>query len=183
MLGNGPPRPTYLPHKGLPAKTGDEAFLAGLMHEIGRFILIDNFPGEFKAACDKARQTASPLAACLREVFQASSSQVGAYILELWGLPDPVIAAVAALDNPQNDPANGFTICAALFIADHIASAKFPPDSFPVEELKPEYLKSVGCVDQFPAWEQSSPRRRAQRQELDTMMPRTDLSGPMPVDP
>jgi len=140
--------------KGLPAKTGDEAFLAGLMHEIGRFILIDNFPGEFKAACDKARQTASPLAACLREVFQASSSQVGAYILELWGLPDPVIAAVAGLDHPQNDPANGFTISVALFIADHIASAKFPPDSFPVEELKPDYLKSVGCVDQFPAWEQ-----------------------------
>ena len=139
---------------GLRAKTGDEAFLAGLMHEIGRFILMDNFPGEFTAACDSARQTRSPLVASLRGAFQASPSQVSAYLLALWGLPESVVGAIEALDNPVADPANGFTLRAALYIADHLASAKFPPDSFPVEEWKADYLKSTGSEDQIQAWEE-----------------------------
>jgi HD-like signal output (HDOD) protein len=127
--------------------------LSHTLHEIGRFILVDNFPDPFKAACDRARQTRSPLTAGLREAFEASPSQVGAYVLELWGLPELVIGAVAALDNPEKDQVNGFTISSALYVADHIASGKFPADSFPVEGWKPAYLKSIGCEDQIPAWE------------------------------
>jgi len=138
---------------GLRAKRGEEAFLAGLMHEIGRFILIDNFPEPFKTACDRARQTRSSLAVCLREVFQASPAQAGAYILELWGLPAPVIGAIGSLDNPEADGANPFSIKSALYIADHIASGKFPPDSFSVEEWKVDYLKSAGCAERIPEWE------------------------------
>jgi HD-like signal output (HDOD) protein len=138
---------------GLGAKRGEEAFLAGLIHEIGRFILVDNFPGQFKAACDAAHSTRSPLAARLREVFQASPSQIGAYVLELWGMPETVISAVAALDNPEQDKPKGFTLSAALYVAEHVASGKFPPDSFPVEEWNSAYLKSIGCEAQIPEWE------------------------------
>ncbi len=139
--------------QGLPAKTGEEAFLAGLLHEIGRFILMDNFADLFDAACDKARQAGLPLTNGLREIFQATPSQVAAFILELWGLPDAAIAAVGALDNPQDDAAKGLPICAALDIANHIASAKFPPDSFAVEDWNMDYIRSVGCADQIPFWE------------------------------
>jgi HD-like signal output (HDOD) protein len=139
--------------KELPADTGDEAFLAGLMHEIGRFILIDNFPGPFKAACDTARQTRSPLVAGLRAAFRASPSEIGAFVLQLWGLPDAVVGAIGGLDHPEEDQPNGFTVRTALYLADHIASGKFPPDSFPVEEWKTDYLKCIGCADQIPAWE------------------------------
>jgi HD-like signal output (HDOD) protein/ActR/RegA family two-component response regulator len=138
---------------GLRAKTAEEAFLAGLLHEIGRFILIDNFPDQFKAACDRSRQTQTALAVSLREVLQAGPSQVGAYVLELWGLPSAAVGAIAALDNPEAEGTAGFTIKTALYIADHIASGKFPPDSFPVEEWKTEYLKSMGCADKIAEWE------------------------------
>ncbi len=139
--------------KRLPAKVGEEAFLAGLMHEIGRFILIDNFPDQFKAACDGARHTHSPLVTRLSEAFQAGPAQVGAYILELWGLSNTVVAAVAALDNPEEDQANGFTMTTALYVADHIASGRFPPDSFPAPEWKTDYLAAVGCAADVATWE------------------------------
>jgi HD-like signal output (HDOD) protein len=140
--------------KRLGNKAGEEAFLAGLMHEIGRFILIDNFPMAFQTACDSARQTRSPLAAGLRETLQATPSQVGAYVLELWGLPNRVVDAIGALDNPAEGQTDGMTLRAALYIADHIASGKFPADGFPVEEWNKDYLKSAGCEDQIPAWEE-----------------------------
>jgi len=141
--------------KRLPTRSGEEAFLAGLMHEIGRFILIDNFPDQFKAACDGARNTRTPLTLRLREAFQASPSQVGAYVLELWGLPAEVTGAVAALDNPETDQANGFTLTSALYVAEHIASGKFPADSYAVVEWNKPYLEAIGCMRDIPTWEKS----------------------------
>jgi HD-like signal output (HDOD) protein len=140
----------------LPHKTGEEAFLAGLLHEAGRFILVDNFPVQFQAACDRARQSKIPLAACLREAFQAGPSQITAYVLELWGLPSAVITGISLLDNPEKDPAPGFSMTSALYIADHLASQTFPPDPFPLDDWKTSYLQSIGCADDIPSWEKLS---------------------------
>jgi HD-like signal output (HDOD) protein len=140
----------------LPHKTGEEAFLAGLLHEAGRFILVDNFPDQFQAACDRARDSKIPLAACLREAFQASPSQISAYVLELWGLPSAVINGISFQDSPEKDPAPGFSMTSALYIADHLASQTFPPDPFPLDGWKTSYLQSIGCADDIPSWEKVS---------------------------
>lgn len=139
--------------KHLPGKVGEEAFLAGLLHEMGRFILVDNFPNEYQAACEAARKTNLPLTEHLRETFQASPAQLTAYILELWGLPKDIIDSVACLEHPGNDRAGEFTMTAALYVAHHLASQKYPPDSFPIEPWDTGYLKAVGCADDLEAWE------------------------------
>lgn len=41
--------------KGLARRAGEEAFLAGLLHESGRLILSDNFRDQFHTACEAAR--------------------------------------------------------------------------------------------------------------------------------
>jgi HD-like signal output (HDOD) protein len=139
--------------KKLPHKIGEEAFLAGLLHEVGRFILIDNFPDQFQAACDSARQAKIPLTECLRKTFGASPFQMSACVLELWGLPSAIVNCIFFQDNPEKDPAPGFSMTSAFYVADRIASRAFPPDSFPLEDWKTSYLQSVGCADDIPLWE------------------------------
>jgi HD-like signal output (HDOD) protein len=140
--------------KGLTRKAGEEAFLAGLLHESGRLILSDNFPDRFHAACEAARQAKSPLAPRLRETFQAGAPQLTAWLLELWGLPVNVIEAIAALDKPEAPPGGVFSVPAALYVADRLASRKSPPDKFVVETLDPAYLQAVGCADDIAGWEE-----------------------------
>ncbi len=142
--------------KKLPRQTGEEAFLAGLLHEVGRFVLFDNFPDHFQVACDEARFSKTPLSACLREAIQASPLQMSAYVLALWGLPDPVINSIAFLDNPEKDPTPGFSMSSALYIADHVAAQKYPPDSFALEEWNRDYLEAIGCTDDVAGWEKLS---------------------------
>jgi HD-like signal output (HDOD) protein len=138
--------------KKLPAKSGEEGFLAGLLHEVGRFILIDNFPDRYQAACDGARRSKTPLAASLRETFQVSPFQLSAYVLELWGLPQTVVSSIALLDNPEQDPARRFSMTSALYVADHLTSRTLPPDSFAREDWKISYLQGIGCANDLPAW-------------------------------
>jgi HD-like signal output (HDOD) protein len=138
-------------------KASEEAFLAGLLHETGRFILVDNFPAQFQAACQSARQMQSPLAPRMREVFRTGPAQITAYVLELWGMPTPVIDAIAVQDSVAADPSGAFTLASALYVADGITSRQTPPDAFAPEEWNTDYLKTIGCLENIPAWEQLSP--------------------------
>jgi HD-like signal output (HDOD) protein len=142
--------------KRLPHRTGEEAFLAGLLHEVGRFLLFDNFPDQFKIACEMAHHSNTSLAATLREVLQITPSQMSAYVLELWGMPAAVIKSISSLDNPEKDQIPGFSITSALYVADRLAAHKFPADSFPIEDWKTSYLQSTGCADDIPVWEEQS---------------------------
>jgi HD-like signal output (HDOD) protein len=140
--------------KRLPHKTCEEAFLAGLLHEVGRFVILDNFPNHFQRACDCSRQTHASLAASLREVLQVTPAQMSAYVLELWGLPSIVINSISLMDTPEQDAASGFSMTSALYIADHLASKTHAPDSFDLENWNAAYLQSIGCEGDIAVWEE-----------------------------
>ncbi len=137
-------------------KAGEDAFLAGLLHETGRFILVDNFPKEFHAACEAARGKNSPLTPRLRETFSASPAQITAYVLELWGLSPDVIDAIAAQDSLATAQTGAFTLASALYIGNGIASRKTPPDAFVAEDWNTQYLQAVGCLEKIGDWEKLS---------------------------
>jgi HD-like signal output (HDOD) protein len=139
--------------KRLPRRAAEEGFLAGLLHEAGRFILVDNFPGQFAAACQGARQLHSPLVPRLLETFQTTPAQLTAYLMELWGMPGEVITAIANQDNPREGSGEAFTLTSALYAADHIASRKSPPDPFALEEWNTAYMREIGCQDDIAMWD------------------------------
>jgi HD-like signal output (HDOD) protein/CheY-like chemotaxis protein len=139
--------------KKLPHKSVEEAFLAGLLHEAGRFILIDNYAAQYQNACQAARQAKSPLTPRLRETLHTTPAQITAYVMELWGMPASVITAIGLQDDPQQEQGGAFSLASALYVADHIASCNSPPDSFPVEAWNAEYLQAIGCRDDIPEWE------------------------------
>jgi HD-like signal output (HDOD) protein len=139
--------------KGLSRQDGEAAFLAGLLHEVGRFVLIENFPKQFQAACNRARTSNLPLSVCLRQELRTSPAEISGYILELWNLPPPVIDSIYFQETPEKSSAGTFTVTAALHAANYIASQKFPPDSFPQETWNQAYLESIGCGADLPTWE------------------------------
>ena len=142
----------YCREQGLPRQERDVVFLAGLLHETGRLILMDNFPAEYQGACDDARQSGSPLGPLLREVFQAPPCKIAAYLLDLWGWPKSVVTSVSLVEHPEEEKATGFTAAAALYIADQISSRQTPPDPFPPEAWNAAYLRSIGCSDDIQQW-------------------------------
>jgi HD-like signal output (HDOD) protein len=142
--------------KRLPRQAAEEAFLAGLLHEAGRYILVDNFPDQFVTACRSARQSKSPLRLRLLETFQTTPAQLTAYLMELWGMPADVVTAISFQDDPQQEPGGAFSLTSALYIADHLATRRMPPDDFALENWNTEYLRTIGCQDDIPTWEDPS---------------------------
>jgi HD-like signal output (HDOD) protein len=100
---------------GLP--TADDAMLAGLLHDIGYLILAQECPTELQSAVQLAAATHIPLYEAETRIFGAAHAEIGAYLLGIWGLPYPVIEAVAHHHAPNRVASSNFDVLAALAVA------------------------------------------------------------------
>lgn len=71
-----------------------DAFIAGMLHDVGELVLATVMPDRFlpirESSPDDATQVSSEL-----EILGATHADIGAYLLRLWGLPFPLVDAVA----------------------------------------------------------------------------------------
>lgn len=95
----------------------DDAWLAGLLHDIGYWVLANECPGDLVDAAAMAVALQIPLYDAEVRVIGASHAQIGAYLLGIWGLPYPVIEAVAFHHTPQNVPQSDFDPLAIVCVA------------------------------------------------------------------
>jgi HD-like signal output (HDOD) protein/ActR/RegA family two-component response regulator len=73
----------------------EAVFAAGLLHDCGRLIFLDRLPAQLTEVEETAAREGQPLHVAERAVLGADHAEVGAYVLGLWGLPRPVVEAVA----------------------------------------------------------------------------------------
>jgi HD-like signal output (HDOD) protein/ActR/RegA family two-component response regulator len=83
------------------ATTGEaaaDAFIAGLVHDLGKLIIAVALPGRHAAIADPLGLGGRHRAVEQR-VLGTSHAEIGAYLLGLWGLPLPIIDAIAHHDD------------------------------------------------------------------------------------
>ncbi len=85
-------------------ETQQIARLAGVLSLIGRAILVNADASSYENVWKTARRNGSTLAAAELEVFGATYTEIGGYALGLWGLPEPIVNAVAAQAIPATLP-------------------------------------------------------------------------------
>jgi HD-like signal output (HDOD) protein len=136
--------------EGVGQKIADEAFVSGLLHDSGKAALAFNFPEEYgRALRVAAEQSIDPLVA-ERHAFEASHADVGGYLLGLWGLPVPVVEAIALHHQPALAMDKTFTPLTAVHVANALGhaneGAEWPP------AVDRQYLAELGLVDRLEVW-------------------------------
>ena len=122
-----------------------DAALAGLFHDIGRLTLASQLPGPYREVMGRMDAEGLPAVEAERRVLGATHAEVGAYLLGLWGLPDPLVEAVAWHHTPSKCPGAAFTPLTAVHAADALAHAgEQVPDLV--------YLSRLGLERRLPAW-------------------------------
>lgn len=75
-------------------KDGEALFLAGLLHGVGRLVFYARRPAEYREALREANTNGIPLAEAEQKVFGFSHAELGAALLEGWGLPEKLCVTV-----------------------------------------------------------------------------------------
>ncbi len=122
------------------------AHTAGLLHDVGKLVCIHAFPQKYKSIMERARGDHQALYHEEIAVFGVSHQEIGAYLLNLWGIPEPIVEAVAYHHQPLLCPARSvsvLTFVAAANLIDHGFQ-----NVEPVEETNEieEYLEGLGMT-------------------------------------
>jgi HD-like signal output (HDOD) protein len=134
-------------------KTLEQCFLAGLLHDIGRLILVTGMPAEYSHVVETAREQKIPLWQAEQARFGTSHAEVGAYLLGLWRLPNPVIEAVAYHHRPAHCAIKGFAPLTAVHVADALTHERSDKASDePGTQLDLAHLEGIGFVDRLDTW-------------------------------
>jgi len=89
-------------------RVSDDAFLAGLLHDVGILVLIKQLPIPYVRVLTLMEEKRIGQWQAEREVLGITHAEVGAYLLALWGLPDSIIEAVAYHHCPEKCPNRAF---------------------------------------------------------------------------
>jgi HD-like signal output (HDOD) protein/ActR/RegA family two-component response regulator len=125
----------------------DDAWLAGLLHDIGYWILIQECPKELASALTLSRDAGLPLLECERRITGATHAEIGAYLLGLWGLPYAIVEAVALHHTPTAVTPHGYDLVGALAVSHALID---PANAFailaptqPAVDVNAEYLANL----------------------------------------
>lgn len=136
-------------------RLSDDAFMAGILHDIGKLVLIDHEPDRYDLVQRKARLARCPVDEIEREVFGVTHAEIGGYLLGIWGLPYPIVEAVANHHAPERVHKPGVDVLLAVYLANHLALEQ--ERALGVHErvqapLNESYLAAVGVTDRLEAW-------------------------------
>jgi putative nucleotidyltransferase with HDIG domain len=133
----------------------EHAFTGGLLHDMGKLILASNFKGQYAEAVNLSQSGRIELWAAEQQIFGATHSDVGAYLLGLWGLPVSVVDAIALHHAPATGADKAFTALTAVHTAnvlvqqEHLGAGLVPP------QLDLPYLERLDLAKRVDAWKQA----------------------------
>jgi len=137
--------------EGADRTTANFAFMAGMMHEVGLLVMAVDAPESTAKTLEHARSEGISLMDAERSLLPATHAQVGAYLLGLWGLPNPILEAVAFIDDPGLAAPSGFSALAAVHVADALLHAQ-PDAPTPAHPVQLEFLEAANLTHRLPAW-------------------------------
>lgn len=102
----------------------NEAYVAGLLHDIGMLALVSYFPDRFTELEDACRRSSLSICDLEADIVGATHPDIGAYLLQQWGLPFTVVEAVARHHDAPRLPQRRMDPTHAVCIAEAIVSSQ-----------------------------------------------------------
>ncbi|MEE9911707.1 MAG: HDOD domain-containing protein [Deltaproteobacteria bacterium] len=121
----------------------DDAFMAGLLHDIGKIIMIRHFNDDFGRVWQTMQETKCSFADAEAEAASIDHVTIGAYLARKWQLPEHIIFAIAGhhyyITSGQS---TGLVECVMLANALSNNGYQINPDDYVFEEPIEKALKT-----------------------------------------
>jgi len=128
--------------------------LAGMLHDVGKLVLVDKLPGPYSDVLRQARERNIRLVDAEKQTLRTTHSAIGGYLLGLWGFSDVILEAVEGHHNPGASSEAGFSPVTAVHAADAIVrSADLPVGTDWTSLLDPGYVSGVDS-SRLAEWKQ-----------------------------
>ena len=123
----------------------DAAFAAGVMHDLGTIVLAIARPKQAALVRERCRRGDGSISELERAELGTTHAELGAYLLGLWGMPQPLIEAVAFHHSPEALPSE-IGLAGVVYVANQLAEGgAWAP-------IDPDYVARAGLTHELPRW-------------------------------
>ncbi len=145
------------------------AYAAGVLHDVGMLVLATRMPETYAQVRDYADAHDVTMTQAEVELVEITHADIGAFLLGMWGLPTPIVDAVARHHAVQSG--NELDAIGAVHIANALISEQELVRGAPISSLLPamqvetaapiaamppdldlDYVERLGKLDQVPRW-------------------------------
>lgn len=102
----------------------DEAFMAGLLHDVGKLVLWDRIPHKYLEIAAMEKTSGCLFWEAEQKTLGTTHAQVGAYLMALWGLSESLVDAIAFHHFPNKSPNQGFSTLSIVHLANSLEHGK-----------------------------------------------------------
>lgn len=122
-----------------------EAFIAGLIHDIGFFIMSQFFQKEFSQFLEIYATEEKNIIQIENEIFGSTHAEIGSWLLEKWNFPPQLVEAVKHHHSPENATINP-KLTTIIYYTEYF-SQNLKIGNFQLEDkiiTNFDYLKTIG---------------------------------------
>ena len=124
---------------------------------MGKLVLASGLPTQYQTALALRAKKQSALWEAEQTLFGCTHAEVGAYLLGLWGLPVPIVEAVAFHHVPAQGQNQGFDLVIAVHVANGLLHEKENVSSAQASSaLDLDLLVCLGLQDRLPFWKEKA---------------------------
>ena len=131
------------------------SLMAGLLHDLGKLILATNFKDTYRQLLTESQNSTHELWELEYETFGTTHAEIGAYLMGLWNLENPIIEAIAFHHCPAKSVSTQMGLLAAVHVANALDHAVgLAQDQQMDLQYDDEYLDRLGVANRIPEWRQ-----------------------------
>ncbi len=138
--------------EGLSTQLQEEAFVGGILHDVGVLILASNFPETYDRVVELAQTEHLMLPTAEQELFGVTHAEIGAYLLGLWGLPAPILQIVSLHHRPHVAEFTGPSSLLAVHAADVLQGDASHHPLFEAGRMNQEAVQRSGLAGRQDIW-------------------------------
>lgn len=130
-------------------------YVAGILHDVGKFIFVTNMDTIYKPVLIEVRKTGGPISLSEKNKLGVGHAAIGAYLLGLWGFHEDIVSGVFNHHTPENSE-EGLTVALVVHAANTLQHELYSPDSnFIFSQINMEWLTAQGFGDRLTEWQES----------------------------
>ena len=107
--------------RSLPCPLIEEAFIAGLLHDIGKLVLLEKIPDDYRKVIARVERTQGRFVEVERELLGFTHPEVGLMLLHKWSFPTMLADAVIHHHDPEPTGNDSVTLAHIVNLGNHLA--------------------------------------------------------------
>ncbi|MBI5186799.1 MAG: HDOD domain-containing protein [Nitrospinae bacterium] len=98
--------------------SADSTFTGGLLHDIGKVVLLNSFKEEYKKAAEMVSETGCSLPEAEEKIFRVTHETIGEWLCRKWSMPEEIVQCVKYHSNPRKALEEFIPLVSTVHIAD-----------------------------------------------------------------